>query len=99
MTDKEMWSQPSGDLLVNVHPATACGDKGCPLHKPSDHHMVDWPLNWRQFDGIVTIKLSHFERICPHGIGHPDPDSARWLAEHDEDVSIHGCDGCCATPV
>ena len=40
------------------------------------------------------------ERICPHGIGHPDPDHL----SHTERVhgleamlieAIHGCDGCC----
>lgn len=33
------------------------------------------------------------ERICPHGVGHPDPD------EIDLEVNakgIHGCDGCCS---
>lgn len=28
------------------------------------------------------------ERMCPHGIGHPDPDEITL------DV-VHGCDGCC----
>lgn len=31
---------------------------------------------------------SFMERICPHGVGHPDPDD-----EHAD--PIHGCDGCC----
>jgi hypothetical protein len=30
------------------------------------------------------------ERICDHGVGHPDPD------EFMADVWVHGCDGCCA---
>ena len=32
------------------------------------------------------------ERTCPHGVGHPDPDSP-WA--HDSHEWIHGCDGCC----
>ena len=35
----------------------------------------------------------HFtERLCPHGIGHPDPDDTRAAKR------IHGCDGCCTHP-
>lgn len=29
------------------------------------------------------------ERICPHGVGHPDPDDTN-------PDTVHGCDGCCA---
>ncbi len=41
------------------------------------------------------------ERICGHGIGHPDPDSLSWL---DRDrpghvLAVHGCDGCCLPPL
>jgi hypothetical protein len=37
------------------------------------------------------------ERICPHGIGHPDPDSLSFLHAQGagEWVAVHGCDGCC----
>lgn len=89
-----------------VHDPEACKGQHCCVHNPSDHHMKDWPLNWRGDKGIM-------ERICPHGVGHPDPDdlahrhrvaqqrsagkadSIYWL----EDVNtstIHGCDGCCS---
>ena len=34
------------------------------------------------------------ERICDHGIGHPDPDEFR--IRNGEDDGIHGCDGCCS---
>jgi hypothetical protein len=33
------------------------------------------------------------ERICEHGIGHPDPDDRRIRTG--EDMGDHGCDGCC----
>jgi hypothetical protein len=46
--------------------------------------MKEWPQNWREDRGIM-------ERICPHGIGHPDPDDPTT-------DKIHGCDGCCETP-
>jgi hypothetical protein len=33
------------------------------------------------------------ERICTHGIGHPDPDDFRIRMGFDS--GVHGCDGCC----
>lgn len=81
-------------LLVNVHPSQDCEGEHCVIHNPSDHAMRDFPLQWREA-GPLDIKPSHFERICPHGIGHPDPDSAAYLKNVGENVSIHGCDGCC----
>lgn len=68
-----------------VHNETACiPEIGCPIHHPSDHHMRDWPTNWRGDRHMM-------ERICPHSVGHPDPDD---LAADD----VHGCDGCCTDP-
>lgn len=80
----------NGDMLLNVHSVEECVG-ACPMHKPSDHHMRDWPLDWRGDKGI-------FERLCPHRIGHPDPDSERHALEYDElvGVGVHGCDGCCS---
>ena len=48
--------------------------------------MRDWPQHYREDTGVT-------ERICPHGVGHPDPDQA-WPA--DDWRWVHGCDGCCA---
>lgn len=63
----------------------------CPYHKPSKHHMMDWPMCMR-LDRTVPL----VERICAHGIGHPDPDSLAWAKHYKEiDYSSHGCDGCC----
>jgi hypothetical protein len=41
-----------------------------------------------------------FERICLHGVGHPDPDQCYfWSIKFDRETAfykeIHGCDGCC----
>ena len=76
---------------VRIHPKSAC-EGHCPFHNPSDHHMKDWPILIR-YSGLV-------ERTCPHGIGHPDPDSLAYLSEQDQKgyLGIHGCDGCCAPP-
>lgn len=40
------------------------------------------------------------ERTCPHGVGHPDPDSLAWMNKTGGRKNrgwwgIHGCDGCC----
>ncbi len=69
-----------------VHLKTECKGEHCPIHNPSDHHMKTWPTNWRWDRGIM-------ERICPHGIGHPDPDDIKIVNE--DDKGIHGCDNCC----
>ena len=75
--EKEYWAK------LHTHAAFECREENCVVHNPSDHHMRTWPINYRMDRGIT-------ERICKHGIGHPDPDCIR--AKED---SIHGCDGCC----
>lgn len=71
--------------LLRHHSFRECSGR-CPLHFPTQHHMRTWRMNWRPDRGIM-------ERICTHGVGHPDPDGRRiWLGE---DSGVHGCDGCC----
>ena len=86
--------EPGGEKWYNVHAWNECSNpNACVIHNPSDHPMVTWPRHLRE-NGLV-------ERICKHGIGHPDPDSARWLNENDTVIGrrgswgVHGCDGCC----
>ena len=46
------------------------------------------------------------ERVCEHGVGHPDPDSVAWkeawARKHQPGSvgawGVHGCDGFCAPP-
>ena len=76
----------TGQVLKGVHLEKDCRGLPCTIHSPSDHHMRDFPLDWRSDKGI-------FERICPHGVGHPDPDG-----QYEEHLTIHGCDGCCTPP-
>jgi hypothetical protein len=72
---------PEGaSALMNVHDESKCFGSTCLIHNPSDHALKDWPYHWRGDIGVM-------ERICPHGIGHPDPDSLG--------PKTHGCDGCC----
>lgn len=83
-----------GTAIGRVHDPSRCEGRGCPVHHPSDHPMRSFRLSWRE-EGMFDVKPSHFERICSHGVGHPDPDSAAFLATLGFDVSVHGCDGCC----
>lgn len=46
--------------------------------------MRSFPQLWRTDRGVM-------ERVCPHGVGHPDPDEVY----RDIDDFVHGCDGCC----
>ncbi len=79
-------------FLENVHSPARCAGQHCVLHNPSDHHMRSWPTYWRDDARLM-------ERICPHGIGHPDPDDLAYRDSiGDEGCGIHGCDGCCARP-
>lgn len=78
------------DGLVNVHPIERCAGGYCVIHNPSEHHMRAWPLNWRDDKGLM-------ERICPHRIGHPDPDDLAFHVRNGRGaLGVHGCDGCCA---
>jgi hypothetical protein len=70
-----------GGEIIRCHTPEQCAGETCCIHNPSDHHMKNWPQHWRADRGIM-------ERICPHGVGHPDPDD---LTED----TVHGCDSCC----
>lgn len=84
----------NGKILKNIHPISQCEIREgfCPMHTPSDHHMREWSAFWRYDIGVL-------ERICPHGIGHPDPDALeyhRWqTGKQNPWQASHGCDGCC----
>lgn len=85
----------TGQRLIYVHKETPdCKKYGCAIHAPSDHSMKNFPTHWRD-DG------RKMERICEHGIGHPDPDHLNWVKRTYGEArmmmeEVHGCDGCCA---
>lgn len=87
-TGSETWR--IGDLsLERVHSERLCMGRACVIHDPSPHHMRDLPLHWRNDRAI-------FERICDHGVGHPDPDQYTYWEESGQTwQGVHGCDGCC----
>lgn len=83
---------------ILVHNRDQCAGQTCCIHNPSLHHMRFCPTNWRQDRGLM-------ERICIHGVGHPDPDDLAFKTKfmdakrlHAEEV--HGCceAGCCSPP-
>lgn len=88
----EKFIDSTGQVL-SVHNKGDCLGDNCPIHNPSNHHMKDWPLFWRDDRRI-------FERICEHGVGHPDPDDLnfriKFKLENAKYASVHGCCGCCS---
>lgn len=73
------------NIAVGTHSADKCAGEFCTIHNRSDHHMRHMKQEWRWDKGIM-------ERICEHGIGHPDPDEING-------DGIHGCDLCCVGKV
>lgn len=92
LKDERMESHQLGSKTVLTHTSDKCKGRNCVIHNPSNHQMREWPRNFRQDTGRT-------ERLCIHGIGHPDPDDvAYWVSQGKSRTEIwtHGCDGCCA---
>lgn len=93
----ENYKTGTGQNLL-VHSKKDCKGEHCVIHNPSDHAMRAFPTHWRGDRYLM-------ERICPHGIGHPDPDDLAFKAlafgnteagkQNLKSEFIHGCDGCC----
>jgi hypothetical protein len=64
--------------------------KNCVIHNPSKGHPLAAAPKVLRETGLV-------EDACPHGIGHPNPDSLAYFtwATGQDGWGIHGCDGCC----
>jgi len=78
-------------ILRGVHNSESCIGDVCTMHKMSNHPMRTFPQHWRSDRRLM-------ERICPHGIGHPDPDDIKIVNGWEDGKNyelIHGCDGCC----
>lgn len=76
-----------------VHSKENCHGEFCVIHNPSNHAMKGFPTYWRADRSLM-------ERICPHGIGHPDPDDLAFKKTVMTEIGykyegVHGCDGCC----
>lgn len=87
LVDLELVVLEGGEQLY-THPADDCFAQlgPCTIHNRTEHSMRTFPQHWRDDRGIM-------ERICPHGVGHPDPDDFRVRTVKHE--GVHGCDGCC----
>lgn len=81
----ERWTSDTGQKLL-VHTLLDC-DAPCPVHSPSQHPLVGARRHWRVDRGFM-------ERICEHGVGHPDPDDIA-VGRNPVRYGTHGCDGCC----
>lgn len=81
-----------GGIPLRTHGPKSCNGERCPIHNPSQHHMLTWPHWWRGDRHIL-------ERICPCGTGHPDPDDVR-VRFHGWDAAAHWCCElhCCNPP-
>jgi hypothetical protein len=59
----------------------------------------------RKWTKVVRLdKIGLVERLCGHGVGHPDPDSLAYYRRalppelyKGYALAGHGCDGCCRT--
>lgn len=87
----QSWTLVGGEKVF-AHPVANCIGP-CAVHAPTDHPMAAWRQHWRDDRALM-------ERICIHGVGHPDPDHMTWVEIfHGQDAaaaeSVHGCCGCC----
>lgn len=73
------------EVIYNVHAVSQCTGRPCPVHNRTDHHMRHMMQHFRSDRGLM-------ERICEHGVGHPDPDDIYAI---ERGGAVHGCDGCC----
>lgn len=88
----ESWVSGTGQKM-KVHAKNSDCDAGCVIHNPTLEPHKDWPTHWRVGEYLM-------ERVCPHGVGHPDLDHLEFVRkikgeEYAHSQSIHGCDGCC----
>lgn len=85
MSDRVLLENTETYLIC--HDPVQCWSEICSLHNRTDHHMRGWPQSWRDDRYLM-------ERICTHGVGHPDPDDYT-LMNGTPEAATHGCDGCC----
>ena len=87
---RDLWVGENGEV-IQTHGRDRCAGDPCPLHAPSAHHMVTWPLR------LVRLSTWPAERGCPHGHWHPDPDDQHWRVKSLRRLPrvCVGCDGCC----
>lgn len=99
LTTPVVMAQPGGSAIVTVHRPDVCEGMICALHSPTRHAMRDWPIRWRG----QPRSSRRLERVCPHGVGHPDPDDyvyralTRGLVEPAAFLAHPCCDEACCS--
>ena len=76
----ETYTTGTGQAMT-VHARERCRGPYCVIHNRMPGPMQHWPTHWRADREFMEV-------LCPHGIGHPAPES-------DRSNQMHGCDGCC----
>jgi len=87
MAEYDTYVTGAGEVLRYCHTSDKCAGDYCPIHNPSPHAESIGYTSWRYDRKIM-------ERICEHGVGHPDPDDIN-IREGGYYAGVHGCDGCC----
>jgi hypothetical protein len=87
----DTWEDCTGRKFYVHKRGIDCDVNGCAIHNPSYHPLSDAKQYMREDKSFLI------ERICSHGVGHPDPDSASFIAKQqgNKAIWVHGCDGCC----
>ncbi len=91
-TQPDQWMLNENQLAQNVHDEAVCSG-ACPIHRPSDHHMVRWPMRINTAPSIRSVdNRGRMERMCEHEVWHPDPDNLPQA------TTRHDCcpETCCA---
>jgi hypothetical protein len=91
----EVITTGTGQSLIVHNRDEMCDVLGCAIHNPTEGVHSEWPTHWRGDRGIM-------ERLCAHGVGHPDPDGIAFIRRTKGDEiadaeAVHGCDGCCCS--
>ena len=86
MGDFEYQELENSSIRLFVHKEENCEGEVCTIHNRTNHRMRRFPQLWRGDRKIM-------ERVCSHGIGHPDPDEYKIIEGIDD--GAHVCDGCC----
>ncbi|KQR17261.1 hypothetical protein [Cellulomonas sp. Leaf334] len=82
------------DGVLGTHDPAKCADDDASLiHRPSRHPLQSAPMAWHAELGLL-------ERICGHGIHHPDLDALAYARRTrgtsvGDEFAQHDCDGCC----
>lgn len=85
----EEYTTSFNQKLTNVHDAGTCLKEYCTIHNWSDHPLKAAPQRWNETKGLM-------ERVCKHGVSHPDADE---IGLQYGDRADHVCDGCCSEEV